>query len=221
MHDSVPLVLPVKSAEIAKERLSESLNAAQRQALSLAMLNDVLDVARTCEHIKDIWLLAANAALAKSCNTLHIPDMTGNLNSAVEDAAQYLSARGYQHICILHADLPLLEAQSLSDMIESHHQMRIRANERACVTIATDLKHQGSNAMLCSPPNALQFAYGANSLQAHIEDAKRKGVITQILELHSIATDIDSPDDLERLKEILSATQTGTKHTREFMAQFI
>ena len=215
----VPLVIPLKAPKLAKERLAWSLSPAQREALSLAMLDDVLEAARSCADIESIWLLSADADVAKTRATGYIKDAIGNLNGASEHAARYLQERDYKHICILHADLPLLDADSLSIMVKRHHQLRAEQHGQACVTIATDTEKQGSNGMLCSPPCAVRFAYGQDSLRLHLRNAKEVGAATQVLEIPALATDIDNVANFEHLRKILSASNDGAQHTRRLMAR--
>lgn len=215
MSKQVPVVLPLKSLANAKERLATALNTEQRQALCLAMLDDTLSAVRACPKVHDVWLLTADAGLAQERNTQHIADPGGDLSAAVTHAAHQFEALGYEHLLVLHADLPLLDTNALDTIIDAHHRLRTR--DKRCVSIATDLNRQGSNALLCSPPTAMRFAYGQHSLKAHLDFTRSAAMEAQTLDLAPIATDIDTAEDLDKLRLVLKNKPNGITHTRRFL----
>jgi 2-phospho-L-lactate guanylyltransferase len=216
---TVPMVIPFKTPKSAKGRLAGALNTRQREALSLAMLDDVLEIVCACPDIQGVWLLTDEPQIAVTRAVECIVDKAGTLNGAVEQAAEHLQEQGSEHMCVLHADLPLLKVQALSDMVEAHRQLCASHHEHACVSIATDTRQDGSNGMLCSPPTAIPFAYGPGSMRAHLRNAEHAGAKAQTLEISSLAMDIDSTVDFEHLKKALAQTDTGAQYTRQFLSQ--
>jgi 2-phospho-L-lactate guanylyltransferase len=68
----------------------------------------------------------------------------------------------------------------------------------------------GSAALLRRPPNAIPPLFGADSAKRHREAAEAAGVGFCEVPLHSLATDLDSPEDIQHFL----ASATGGAHTR-------
>ena len=54
----------------------------------------------------------------------------------------------------------------------------------------------GSNAVICSPPDAVPLRFGENSYFPHLEAARRCGIEPTVIRQPGIAMDIDHPVDL-------------------------
>jgi 2-phospho-L-lactate guanylyltransferase len=72
-----------------------------------------------------------------------------------------------------------------------------RAMDPPVIVITPDRHHQGTNALLISPPGLIQYAFGSDSFQRHCSQAKKAGARLEICERGSVALDIDLPEDLE------------------------
>jgi 2-phospho-L-lactate guanylyltransferase len=59
----------------------------------------------------------------------------------------------------------------------------------------------GTNALLIQPPEILPFAFGADSFEAHLVAARRRGLDVKICERPHLAFDLDTAGDLGRLRE--------------------
>ena len=93
----------------------------------------------------------------------------------------------------LPADLPLLEAQDVRAVLES-------GVDAPSVVISPDGARAGTNALLLHPPDALPFAFGPGSYQAHLHAARERGLDVRVCERPHLAFDLDTADDLTRLK---------------------
>jgi 2-phospho-L-lactate guanylyltransferase len=69
------------------------------------------------------------------------------------------------------------------------------------VTISPDGVHAGTNALLLRPPDALPFAFGPGSYEAHLRAARERGLDVRVCERPHLAFDLDTAEDLGRLKE--------------------
>ena len=78
------------------------------------------------------------------------------------------------------------------------------------VTITPSRDFQGSNAVLCSPPDALEFRFGDDSFYPHLETARRSGIEPTVVERPRIALDVDTPVDLATF----AATPSDTRAWR-------
>jgi 2-phospho-L-lactate guanylyltransferase (CobY/MobA/RfbA family) len=59
--------------------------------------------------------------------------------------------------------------------------------------------------LILSPPDAIAPGFGAGSRERHVERAERRGLEAAVEELDSLALDLDTPDDLRELAEVLAA----------------
>ena len=64
------------------------------------------------------------------------------------------------------------------------------------MTLVPSYDRRGTNCVLCSPPDALPFAFGHDSFEPHCEAARTQGIAPRIIALPGLGLDIDTPDDL-------------------------
>ena len=57
-------------------------------------------------------------------------------------------------------------------------------------------KDLGTNALITTPPNAIEFQYGSQSALAHVQQAHINGLKVEVLDLRDLSQDIDLPKDL-------------------------
>jgi 2-phospho-L-lactate guanylyltransferase len=171
-------VVPMKSIELAKGRLSTVLDGAGRRALAQKMLDHVLGV------LREAGLSSVRVASGA--------DGTGDLNADVTRAARLVQAEGATHLLLVMADLPYLSAADIAALIE--------AGRDNAVVIA-EAKDGGTNAMLLTPPTVLDFAFATHRPSAtfHAESARKAGHEPVILRRPGLARDIDTPADLAAL----------------------
>jgi len=194
-------IVPVKSpGEGSKQRLAPLLDGAARQALSRAMLEDVLDQLAGVESLDGILLVSGDSGLQdirmRHTVSFH-PEPADNrdgLNGAVGDAARHLATQGVETVLVLHGDLPLLAAAELTRLLQRHG-----SGAMPRVTLVPDDLDDGTNALVVTPPLALPFAYGRDSFTRHRQLAAERELPVTVFPSASLALDIDTPDDLHRL----------------------
>jgi 2-phospho-L-lactate guanylyltransferase len=205
--------VPVKEFEGAKRRLSSSLTAEQRSALAACMLEDVLDALSAVAALGGILLVTedqAAAALARRYGALVSTDAArAGHTGAVAAASRRLAAEGRAGMITLPGDLPAITAAEISAALAAHKP----APSFTIVPAHDDL---GSNAVLCSPPDAVALQFGDNSFFPHVDSARRAGITPTILRLPGIAMDIDHPADLARF---LQMERSRATRTRTFLAE--
>ena len=69
------------------------------------------------------------------------------------------------------------------------------------MTIVPARDERGSNCVVCSPPDALAFQFGADSFVRHLEAAQERRITARVLHLPGLGLDIDTPADLVALAE--------------------
>jgi len=58
---------------------------------------------------------------------------------------------------------------------------------------------RGTNALLTTPPDAIEFSYGIDSSVAHEQAAADREIDFKSLALPYLALDVDTPNDVEQL----------------------
>jgi 2-phospho-L-lactate guanylyltransferase len=188
-------IIPVKASPESKSRLAGVLDAAQRAALVEAMLDRVIEAARTARNVTHICLLGTpRSTQAADIGVLTEPG--GGLNAAVASALADVSAQDASRVIFIHGDLPLVTAQDIE---------LLAAAPAGEIAIAPDRHVTGTNAISLPLPEAkgFSFAFGPDSFARHNAEAERLGL--KIEEIHSagLARDVDEPEDLPDAASLL------------------
>jgi 2-phospho-L-lactate/phosphoenolpyruvate guanylyltransferase len=188
-------VVPVKDTTHAKRRLAAVLSDAQRQQLALAMLEDVLEALAQVEELAAIRVVTtdpAAAAVAAHHGAQISSDGAGDGHTgAIAATARRLAADGLD-LLAMPGDIPLVEPGDIRQIISAH------AGAPA-FTIVPARDRRGSNAVLCSPSQAVPLRFGENSFIPHLAAARARGIEPKVVELPHVALDIDTSDDLALL----------------------
>lgn len=191
-------VLPLKRFQHAKRRLKDTLTPDQREAFFHAMVEDVLAALAGAERLAGILVVSSDAAthaLAEQYAAEWLAERgPADLNGAIGQAARHLAARGESGILVVPGDVPLITAAEVDALIEQH-------GPAPAVSVVAAGDDGGTNALLVSPPDLIEFAYGADSCAKHLAAARAAGVEPQCLDSPGFALDIDRPADLGDLLE--------------------
>lgn len=186
-------IVPMKPVAQAKGRLASVLPPEARQSLARLMLADVLAACQECSDIQHTVLLTADASLTALAKEHDADPLAEHhplgLNTAMKTAAAMLDA---QTLLYLAGDLPMLKARDISNLTD-----RCRTGSR--VIIAPSADGNGTNALLLSPPDIIEPAFGHGSSERHEMSARRLGMEPVIVRNPNIGLDIDTPQDLEAL----------------------
>jgi 2-phospho-L-lactate guanylyltransferase len=201
-------VVPVKDTAEAKQRLAGVLSPAQRRELALAMLDHVLAVLSSVPELAGILVVTVDpeaAAVAASYRArVSAAGAREGHSGAIAAAAGELAARGTDLLTV-PGDIPLVEAADIRELLSAHYEEVRRSSRGFSIVPARD--RRGSNAVLCSPADAVPLRFGNDSFLPHLSAARACGIEPRILELPRIALDIDSPEDLARWLAIPSCTR--------------
>jgi 2-phospho-L-lactate guanylyltransferase len=193
--------IPVKPLARAKSRLARALKAPTRAALVRSMFSRTLDVIAQVDRIDGVIVVSRDLTileLARQREAITLMESDSGLNPAVTQAAHWAQAHYTQAVIVIPADLPLITAADLDAVID-------QAVEERCIVIAPDRHEDGTNLLLARPPEAIQFAYGASSFNAHRAQAIARGLLVHEYRSPTTAFDIDVPDDLEWYRAALDA----------------
>jgi 2-phospho-L-lactate guanylyltransferase len=194
-------VVPVKQLARAKQRLSGLLGPEQRRLLCDAMLDDVLAALAAARGLAGILVVSSDPAarmLAMRHGARLLDDTGQGLNAAIAHAAGALAAEGAAAMLVIHGDAPLATADEIEALIAAHAAGH-------AVALAADRRGDGTNALLCAPPDTMSFHYGPGSFAAHREAARAAGHEPAVLDLPGLALDIDTADDLALFAERANA----------------
>jgi 2-phospho-L-lactate/phosphoenolpyruvate guanylyltransferase len=199
-------VVPVKDTSEAKQRLAPVLPAHLRQALALAMLEDVLAALAGVQGLAGRLLVTTDQAaliLAARYNCISMGEgADAGHTGAVTAAAHRLAREGRESMLTLPGDIPLVTQAEIGRLIAAHRPA-------PSLTIAPSRDERGSNAILMSPPDAVTLRFGENSFFPHLAAAEARGIAPTVLHLPGIALDIDNPADLAHFARLRSRTRAG------------
>ncbi len=189
-------IIPVKPLAEGKSRLSGVLSDAERRSLNVDFLRRTLAVtaeipgaAHTIVVSADADVLAA--AAAHGAEPVPEPD-GGGLNAALSAGRAHAVSLGAEAMLVLPVDLPLLSAADVGALIAA-------PVERPSARIAPDERGAGTNALFLAPCDGMDFHFGPNSFNAHIEAARDAGLASSIVHVGRVSFDVDTPEDYARL----------------------
>jgi 2-phospho-L-lactate guanylyltransferase len=196
--------IPVKQFRFAKRRLAALMSDTDRAQLAAVMFADVLRALATSRHVDDVVVVTKEpeaVAIAERFGATCIDEEGDDLSGAVAQAARYLSANGVKTMLMLPGDVPLVTGAEIDRFVAT----RARAPS---MSIIADLGQDGTNGLLLSPPDLMEFHFGPGSFAAHKAAAERVGAGIHEIRLSGFSLDIDNDEDLRRLMtyEIESST---------------
>jgi 2-phospho-L-lactate/phosphoenolpyruvate guanylyltransferase len=209
-------IVPVKSFDIAKQRLAGALARGSRQSLAQAMFSDVLAALRRARAVDAIAVVTAEAAaesLAQSDATVLLDDRRAGQSAAAEIGIDHAIASGFERVLLVPGDTPLIDPDEVDALLDR------TAADRIAAGIVADRHGTGTNALVLAPPDALVPSFGPNSLARHVARAEETGVAYRLEEVPSLAHDVDTPDDLAALRTSLDGARRGAGRTRGAITQ--
>lgn len=182
------VAVPVKSLSRAKTRLSPALTGLERGALTLAMLEDVLDAAVELAGW-ETWVISPDEAVlevAARRGVRGVPEDKPPLSSAVRQAEAEAQEAGADALAILLADTPLVTPEALTGALHT----------LGPVVLAPDRDEVGTNLLVRRPPSVIRARFGSESCRKHLETAALAGVPAAVVESPELAFDLDAPGDI-------------------------
>ena len=200
-------IVPVKETRHAKQRLAPVLSAPLRQALALAMLEDVLDAVAAVKGLGGVILVDRRPAGHRASPIATAPKRSPRAPMTAIPARSppgrgISLAQGRNTMLTLPGDLPLVTAAEIEQLIAAHRPA-------PAFTIAPAHDEQGSNAILMSPPDAVPLRFGEDSFFPHLAAARASGIEPCVVRLPGIAFDIDNPQDLDHFARLGTRTRAG------------
>ena len=186
------VVIPMKNPADSKQRLRPALNSQQRSELAVQMFINTLEFFRRKFPSLCVVVVTPSAHIASLTlghqHQVLLESRPRGLNKAVEHATEWSLQRGFRRQLIIPADIAELSQQEIRHILNA-----LPVGDGVIIAAAKD---GGTNALLCSPPDAIPFCFGTASARAHQLQAEAQGYACEVLELPKLGTDIDQPEDL-------------------------
>lgn len=182
------LAVPVKSLSRAKSRLAPALTDLERGALTLAMLEDVLDASLGVPGW-ETWVVSPDEValeIAARRGARPVAEDKPPLASAIRQVESLAKEEGAGTLAILPADVPLVTAETL------HLALRTLG----AVVLAPSADGAGTSLLLRRPPKAIPARFGPDSFRRHIELATQRGLPVSVVERQELSFDVDRPGDI-------------------------
>ncbi|HXO09853.1 MAG TPA: 2-phospho-L-lactate guanylyltransferase [Solirubrobacteraceae bacterium] len=208
-------ILPIKSFDQAKQRLSETLDPVTRRVLAEAMFSDVLVALRRSQLIERVLVVSGDHGaqrIAAGYGAMVLEDHELGHNEAVALGLARALELGAERALLIPGDCPLLDPGELDELVS-------RPAAHRSVVIVPDRHGTGTNALLLTPPDALAPAFGPGSRYRHEALAKRVGIEVQTVAVSSLGLDVDTPEDLTAVEGVLESSRGGAAHTRGMLRQ--
>ena len=191
---SVWALVPFKGANNAKRRLASKLSSEARALLVLAMLDDVLEALKDSEKVDEVLLVSRSEEakfIAQKWQINLYRDQAHTLVDALTEAGEkLLNDYHAQTAIIVPGDVPLITGKDVDHVLGYH----------ADVSIVPDGHKIGTNALVCTPPNAFPLVFDGRSYHPHIDAATRAGLRVRTVYSEAFALDVDVAEDLVRVR---------------------
>ena len=206
-------VVPIKELDGAKQRLSPLLSPAERRALIEVMMGEVLEAVAGARSLAGILVVTVDPqarALAERLGARIVMDgaREGHTGS-VTAGLRMLAREGRGGMITLPADIPATTPQEIDLVVAAHLPA-------PSFTISPAHDDLGSNAVVCSPPDAVPLRFGDNSYFPHLDAARAHGIEPTVIRQPGIAMDIDHPVDLAAF---LRLPRSAGARTRAFLEE--
>jgi 2-phospho-L-lactate/phosphoenolpyruvate guanylyltransferase len=211
-------VVPVKSFDAAKQRLSPSLGGGSRQLLAQAMFSDVLAALRRVRRLDAVAVVTDDHEIeamlrADPVTVLH-DDRSDGQSPAAMIGIRHAMDEGYRRALLVPGDTPLMDPGAVDALLETSR------TERLDVAIVPDRHHEGTNALVICPPDAFEPSFGPGSLERHLQAAREADLSHRVEEVESLMHDVDTADDFTTLGEKLERRRGVAPRTRGALRQF-
>lgn len=182
------MAVPVKSLSRAKRRLAPALTALERGALTLAMLEDVLDAAQAVPGW-ETWVVSPDEValeIAARRGVRAVPEARPPLANAIRQAEGLAKEAEASALAIVPADLPLVTAETLGQALQT----------LGAVVLAPSADGGGTSLLLRRPPRAIPARFGPDSFRRHLALAEDRGLPVAVVQRRELSFDVDRPGDI-------------------------
>lgn len=199
-------IVPVKPLQRGKSRLAGVLTREERANLNRYLLSHTLETLTEIKDIENILVVSRDPAalsLARDYGARTVQEKgSPHLNVALTRATLVAKEYTTRGVLIVPADLPLITPQDVKTMLAL-------AKDPPVVVVAPDRHREGTNALLVCPIGLIEYDFGPGSFDRHCQLAEQVGARLEVVELPSLALDVDLPEDLDWVSEEMSNWSVG------------
>jgi 2-phospho-L-lactate guanylyltransferase len=178
----------MKSLAAAKRRVAPELTPLERGALTLAMLEDVLDAAQGVNGW-ETWVISPDEVvleIAVRRGATSVPEEKPPLASAIRQVERLALEQQADALAVLPGDLPLITTEALTGALRT----------LGPVVLAPSHDEVGTNLLLRRPPRAIPARFGPQSYRRHLDQAEARGLPTAVVDRRELSFDLDLPSDI-------------------------
>jgi 2-phospho-L-lactate guanylyltransferase len=199
-------VLPVKSPQNAKQRLSGFLSAEQRETFARILFRQTLASLCQAEGIDRVAVVTSDSEVAGRSHrsgALVFEESEQVSHSVSADAACLRAMQlGATTVLLVPIDVPLVTPADFSRLAAAA-RLGAQSGSQPCpqtkLIVVPSADGTGTNALARTPPNVIESRFGPGSCRAHLDQARAKSVHAEVLRLRGLMFDIDTPEDVAAL----------------------
>lgn len=189
----VVAIIPVGMLEGAKSRLGAVLDAEERRDLAEAFAGRTIRASLATRGIAETLVVTPDDGvreLALELGARPLRQRTSGLDDGLREARMEAMAAGADAILVLPIDLPLVTPDAIAAVLAT-----LDHATGPTIGIVADRHRRGTNVLLLSPPDVIDFCFGGDSREAHLAAARVAGAA--VVELGGpLRLDVDTADDL-------------------------
>ncbi len=184
-------ILPVKSPQNAKQRLTGFLAVEQRETLARMLYRQTLAALCQADGIDRVVVASSDnevAEHARQSGALVFEENEQISHSVSADAACLRAMEmGASTALLVPIDVPTATPADFS---------QLASYARPGLIVVPSSDGTGTNALVRTPPNCIDSRFGPGSFRAHLDQALSKGLPADVLRLPGLMFDIDTPEDV-------------------------
>lgn len=180
------------------------------------MFSDVLAALRRMREVHAIVVVTADPAaqsLASDDATVLRDAVRAGQSVATQIGIRHAMAEGFERVLLVPGDTPLIDPGEVDRLLAR------TAADGIAVGIVADRHGTGTNALVLTPPDVMAPSFGPDSRARHVARAEELGLAHRVEEVASLAHDVDTPEDLEALREAIESGRSGAQRTRGALRQ--
>jgi 2-phospho-L-lactate guanylyltransferase len=187
-------ILPVKSPQNAKQRLTGFLAVEQRETLARLLFRQTLATLCQAQGIDRVVVATCDSEIAdhaRQSGALVFEEDEQVSHSVSADAACLRAMEmGASTVLLVPIDVPTVTPADFT---------QLAASARPGLIVVPSSDGTGTNALVRTPPDCIESRFGPGSFRAHLDQALSKGLPADVLRLPGLMFDIDTPEDVAEL----------------------
>ena len=207
MGIGIEVLVPIKSVQEAKSRLSGFLNDGRRFGLTLYMLYRVLQAVRGLDKIIRCRVVGGDATIRQVTESLSCVwgiEPGHDLNSSLRQAMHQSFESGASALLIIPADLPFITTMDIELVINASRGCTFPTGVRA-------VKDGGTNALLIPSSIEVTPVFGEDSYARHESQILSAGAKLLNVEAPGLFFDVDTPDDYDEAMDRCNGFSEGVR----------